>query len=210
MFGAAPRGPIVARVKAFLALAALSLTLVTSGCNTGGQPASAPPSAPESTEAVADGGLGLILLTESDLPEGYAEAALPVRGGLGALLGCPALDTTAEASVSFAGSTAASLIHESIHIVTQAEGQQMLADLAALPAQCANAKAAAMPAMGEQSAALRLTATPAQFGTQVDGYLMAVRDATTVVVVVFVHPGTADPATAEAVTRAAWTKTSAQ
>ncbi len=199
-------------MKAFLALAALGLALVTSGCTSSGQPAAAPP-ASESTDSNSDGGLGLKLLTETDLPAGYSEVQLPVKGGMGALVGCPALDTpasagTGEASVSFAGGTAGSLIHQSIRLVTAAEGSKMLADLAALPSQCGNAKTASLSAMGEQSTALQLTATPPQLGVAVDSYLMAVRDATTVVVIVFANPGKADPAAAEAVTKTAWEKAS--
>lgn len=201
-------------MKAFLALTAAVIALATTGCAAGGQPDAAPQ--PEQTESTSDGGLGLKLLTESDLPAGFAEMQLPtVKDGMGALVGCPALDVRpsaqqGEASVSFAGATAGSFIHESIRLVSADQAKQEIAAIAALPAQCSNAKTASISAMGLQSTAIQLTATPAQLGTSIEAYLMAVRDDQTVVVIAFVSPGTADPAAAESVTKTAWDKASAK
>jgi hypothetical protein len=200
-------------VKAFLVTAAVALALASSGCTASGDPAQNP-SLPESTDSSSDGGLGVKLLTESDLPPGYSEVQLPtVKGGMGALIGCPMLDVrpsaqTGEASVSFAGGTAGSLITESIRLVSAEQARQALDDLAAVPKQCANAKAASISAMGVQSAAIQLTATPPELGIAVSGYVVGVRDEQTVVVVVYVSPGQADPAAAEAVAKTAWEKVS--
>jgi hypothetical protein len=200
-------------VKAFLAMAAMTLALVTSGCTASGEPAASPP-VPESTDSTSDGGLGVKLLAESDLPPGYTEVQLPtVKGGMGALVGCPALDVrpseqAGEASVSFAGGTAGSLITESIRLVSAAQARQALDDLAAVPKQCSNAKAASISTFGLQSTAIQLAATPPELGIAVDGYIVGVRDEQTVVVVVFVSPGRADPAAVEAVAKTAWEKAS--
>ncbi len=201
-------------MKAFLALAAVTLALVTSGCTaSGGEPAEVS-ALPETTDSNSDGGLGVKLLTETDLPAGYSEVQLPtVHGGMGAFIGCPALDArpsqqTGEARVSFAGGAAGSLITESIRLVSAAESQKALADLAAVPKQCGNAKAASISKMGSESTAIQLTATPPELGISVDGYVVGVRDDKTVVVVVFVSPGKADPAAVEAVAKTAWEKAS--
>jgi hypothetical protein len=200
-------------VKAFLVTAAVALAMVSSGCTASGEPAVTPP-VPESTDSSSDGGLGVKLLTESDLPPGYTEVQLPtVKGGMGTLIGCPALDVrpseqVGEASVSFAGGTAGSFITESIRLVSAAQARQALDDLAAIPKQCGNAKAASISAMGMQSTAIQLAATPPELGISVDGYIVGVRDEQTVVVVVFVSPGTADPAAVEAVAKTAWEKAS--
>jgi hypothetical protein len=200
-------------VKAFLVTAAVALALASSGCTASGEPAQTPP-VPESTDSFSDGGLGVKLLTESDLPPGYSEVQLPtVKGGMGALIGCPMLDVRpseqeGEASVSFAGGTAGSLITESIRLVSATQARQALDDLAAVPKQCANAQAASISAMGAQSTAIQLTATPPELGIAVNGYVVGVRDEQTVVVVVYVSPGQADPAAVEAVAKTAWEKVS--
>jgi hypothetical protein len=200
-------------VKAFLAMAAVTLALASSGCTASGDPAGPPP-IPESTDSTSDGGLGVKLLTESDLPPGYTEIQLPtVKGGIGALIGCPALDVRpsehiGEASVAFAGGTAGSLITESIRLVSAAQSRQILADLAGVPKQCSNAKAASVSTMGSESTAIQLTATPPELGVSVDGYVVGIRDEQTVVVVVYVSPGKADPAAVEAVAETAWEKAS--
>ncbi|GIH11392.1 hypothetical protein Rhe02_94590 [Rhizocola hellebori] len=207
--------PAKAAAKTALATAAVALALISSGCTASGEPDTSPP-LPDTTDSTSDGGLGVKLLTESDLPPGFSEVQLPtVKGGMGALIGCPALDVrpseqVGEASVSFAGGTAGSLITESIRMVTAAQSRQALEDLAAVPKQCSNAKTASVSTMGTQSTAIRVTATPPELGIGIDGYIVGIRDEQTVVVVVFVSPGTADPAAAEAVAKTAWEKASLQ
>ncbi|HCU49246.1 MAG TPA: hypothetical protein DGG94_05455, partial [Micromonosporaceae bacterium] len=115
-----------------LAIAILAM-LITSCSN--GQPAPPLP-VPELTESTSDSGLYAKLLTEADLPAGYTETALPsIKGGVGSVVDCPALDVrpsanAGEASVAFAGGSAGSLISETVRLTSAGEAKKALADLA--------------------------------------------------------------------------------
>lgn len=191
-----------------LAIAILAM-LITSCSN--GQPAPPLP-VPELTESTSDSGLYAKLLTEADLPAGYTETALPsIKGGVGSVVDCPALDVrpsanAGEASVAFAGGSAGSLISETVRLTSAGEAKKALADLAAMPKQCGNAKTATLAKLGLESTAVQLTATPAGLGVTLDGYIVGVRDDTMVVLVVFVSPDKADTAAVEAIAKTAWEK----
>lgn len=151
------------------------------------------------------------LMSQTDLPDGFEETQLPsVQGGLGSLIGCPALEPPApsdtEARVSFAIVSKGDLISETVRMAGPDQSHQVLADLAKVPQQCHIATATTAPELGTESTALELNATLTPTGTVVNGYLVGMRDDKTLVVVVYVTPGKADRATADSVTKVAWEK----
>lgn len=192
-------------------LAALAVVVLATGCTRAGVD-TAPPTLPEVSESTSDSDLASRLLSETDLPAGYTETELPnLKGGVGSMVGCPALDARpgaveGEATVAFAGGVAGSLISETVRLSSTAELSQAMADLKALPQRCLNAKSADFAAMGTESTSVQLTATPDGLGITLDGYLVGVRNDQVFVLVVYVSPDEADPAIAEAVAKTAWEK----
>lgn len=192
---------------------AACLVIALAGC-TRATPESSLPAVPDLNVSTAQGQLQGKLLAQSDLPAGYEETTLPtVQGGFGSLIGCPTLEPPApsdadEARVSFAGASAGNLIAESVRMANPDQSHLMLAELAKAPQQCGAAKAATAPKLGKESTALELNATLTGTGTVVNGYIIGLRDDQILVLVVYVSPGKADRATADAVTRIAWEKAS--
>jgi hypothetical protein len=209
------------------ALAVLCVAVLTAGCG-GNQDPPAPNGGARSSPATSSPGrndLQSALLTAEDLPPGFVESSLPSDVGLGAVEGCPLLDTgrsrdvTAKASVAFAGKPAGRFIVEELEQMSATDARESMSELARVPSECGSYTAQAgglemafsatkldLPSIGAETVALRITAEIAGLGAVMEEHAVAARHGDVVMVVIQVAPGPADRAVTESVARRAYEK----
>jgi hypothetical protein len=212
------------------ALAVLCVTVVAAGCD-GGQDPTTPngaltssPTASSSAASPGQNDLRSALLTVEDLPPGFAESSLPNDVDLGAVDGCPLLDTersrevAAEASVVFAGPTGR-FITEALEQMSPSDARESMAELARVPTECGTFTAQAsgldvafaatkldFASIGEETVAVRITAEIAGLGAGIEEHVVAARRGDIVMTVIHIEPGSADRAATESVARRAYEK----
>lgn len=166
------------------------------------------------------------LLTVDDLPSGFTEVAVPDEGGLGAIEGCPPLNTgnssdvDAKAAVAF--TDGATVISETILQIPEDGGaRQAMSDLARVPSECQEFRTKVggldvvftpnvldLAPMGDETVALRFTAQLAGVAVELEEHLAAVRHGRTILLVTHIAANSADRAVIDSITRAAYEKVS--
>jgi hypothetical protein len=205
----------------------LCVAVLTAGCG-GNQDPPAPNGGARSSPATSSPGqidLRSALLTAEDLPPGFAETSLPSNVELGAIEGCPLLDTSgsrdaaAEASVAFAGEPAGRFITENLEQMSTSDARKSMSELARVPSECARFTAQAsglevafaaanldLASIGDETVALRITGEIAGLGAVIEEHVVAARHGDIVMMVIQVAQGSADRAVTESVARTAYEK----
>jgi hypothetical protein len=212
-----------------LVLAAMAVTVLVTAC-TGTREVPGRPGPASSSSALPAPGQNDVrraLLTADDLPSGFTEVAVPDEGALGAIEGCPPLDTgnssdvDAEAAAAF--TDGAAIISETILQMPEDGARQAMSDLAKVLSECREFRTTIggldivftpnmldLAPMGDETVALRFIAQLAGTAVKLEEHMVAVRHGGTLLLVTHIAAGSVDRAVTESISRTAYEKVARQ